>query len=39
MLFKGKIIQFGSPDDIKNSTNPVVRQFISGSLDGPIQFV
>lgn len=39
MLYQGKIIQFGTADDIKNSKVPVVRQFISGSLDGPIQMV
>jgi phospholipid/cholesterol/gamma-HCH transport system ATP-binding protein len=39
MLFRGEILQFGTADEIKNSTHPVVRQFISGSLDGPIQMV
>jgi phospholipid/cholesterol/gamma-HCH transport system ATP-binding protein len=39
MLYKGKILQFGTADDIKNSTHPVVSQFISGSLDGPIQMI
>ena len=39
MLYKGKILQHGSPDEINNSDHPAVRQFISGSLDGPIQLV
>ena len=39
MLFRGEILQFGPADEVKNSTNPVVKQFISGSLDGPIQMV
>lgn len=39
MLFRGKILQHGTPDEIINSTDPAVRQFISGSLDGPIQMV
>ncbi len=39
MLYHGKILQFGSADEIRNSTNPVVKQFISGSLDGPIQMI
>ncbi len=39
MLFRGKILQFGSAEDIKNSDHPVVKQFVSGSLDGPIQMV
>ncbi|MDD2540240.1 MAG: ABC transporter ATP-binding protein [Desulfuromonadaceae bacterium] len=39
MLFRGKILQYGTPDEIINSTDPAIRQFISGSLDGPIQMV
>jgi len=39
MLFRGKILQHGTPDEIKNSTDPAIRQFISGSLDGPIRMV
>jgi phospholipid/cholesterol/gamma-HCH transport system ATP-binding protein len=39
MLFRGEILQFGTADEIINSTHPVVKQFISGSLDGPIQMV
>jgi phospholipid/cholesterol/gamma-HCH transport system ATP-binding protein len=39
MLYQGKILQFGTSDEIKNSTHPVVKQFISGSLDGPIQMI
>ncbi len=37
MLYDGKIIQVGTPDEIKNSTNPFVQQFIQGKLDGPIE--
>lgn len=36
MLYKGKIIETGTPDEIKNSSNPVVQQFITGSAVGPI---
>mgnify|MGYP000666253341 CR=1 FL=1 len=36
MLYKGKIIEYGTPEEIKNSSNPVVRQFIKGELEGPI---
>jgi phospholipid/cholesterol/gamma-HCH transport system ATP-binding protein len=39
MLFRGEILQFGTSDEIKNSIHPVVKQFISGSLDGPIQMI
>ncbi|HQB39309.1 MAG TPA: ABC transporter ATP-binding protein [Deltaproteobacteria bacterium] len=39
MLYKGKILQYGTTDEILHSEHPVVRQFISGSLDGPIQMI
>jgi phospholipid/cholesterol/gamma-HCH transport system ATP-binding protein len=39
MLFRGRILQHGTPDEIINSTDPAIRQFISGSLDGPIRMV
>jgi phospholipid/cholesterol/gamma-HCH transport system ATP-binding protein len=39
MLYRGKILQFGTADEVRNSSHPVVRQFISGELDGPIQLV
>ncbi|PKL51576.1 MAG: ABC transporter ATP-binding protein [Nitrospira bacterium HGW-Nitrospira-1] len=37
MLYEGEIIQTGSPDEIKNTENPVVKQFITGSAIGPIK--
>jgi len=37
MLYDGKIEEIGTPDEIKNSKNPVVRQFIMGSSKGPIK--
>jgi phospholipid/cholesterol/gamma-HCH transport system ATP-binding protein len=39
MLYKGKIIEIGTPAEIKKTKNPFVRQFISGSAEGPIQTV
>jgi phospholipid/cholesterol/gamma-HCH transport system ATP-binding protein len=39
MLYQGKIIEVGTPDDIKNSTNPIVQQFIQGKSEGPIQLL
>jgi phospholipid/cholesterol/gamma-HCH transport system ATP-binding protein len=36
MLYKGEIQEIGTPDEIKSTTNPIVRQFISGSAVGPI---
>ena len=36
MLYEGKIIGTGTPEEIKNTTNPIIRQFITGSARGPI---
>jgi phospholipid/cholesterol/gamma-HCH transport system ATP-binding protein len=36
MLYKGEILETGTPDQIRNTTNPIVRQFITGSAVGPI---
>lgn len=36
-LYGGEIIWFGSTDDINNSGNPYVDQFIHGRAEGPIQ--
>lgn len=36
MLYKGKIVEIGTPEEIKNTRNPVVRQFITGAATGPI---
>ncbi len=36
MLYNGVIIEKGTPDEIRNSDNPVVRQFIEGRAEGPI---
>jgi phospholipid/cholesterol/gamma-HCH transport system ATP-binding protein len=36
MLYNGVIIAEGTPDEIKNSEDPVVRQFIEGRAEGPI---
>jgi phospholipid/cholesterol/gamma-HCH transport system ATP-binding protein len=36
MLFQGKIIAQGSPDEIRASDNPVLKQFVDGQADGPI---
>ncbi len=38
MLFKGKIIFSGTPDEIRQSGDPRVIQFIQGKPDGPIPF-
>jgi phospholipid/cholesterol/gamma-HCH transport system ATP-binding protein len=36
MLYEGKIIEIGTPDEIKKSKHPVVQQFINGLPEGPI---
>jgi phospholipid/cholesterol/gamma-HCH transport system ATP-binding protein len=36
MLYNGKIKIVGTPDEIKNTGDPIVRQFISGAAKGPI---
>lgn len=38
MLFKGKMVASGSPEEIKNSEDPRVTQFIHGNPDGPIPY-
>lgn len=36
MLYNGKIIAVGTPEEIKAAKDPVVRQFITGASRGPI---
>lgn len=36
MLHEGKIIEVGTPQQIKRTKNPFVKQFITGSAKGPI---
>ncbi len=37
MLYEGRIVEVGTPDEIRNTQNPIVRQFITGSAVGPIR--
>lgn len=37
MLLGGSIVEQGTPEELVRSTNPSVRQFLSGSVDGPIK--
>ena len=37
MLYEGKIIARGSPEELNENTDPVVRQFIRGEARGPIK--
>ena len=36
MLYRGEIIAEEAPEEFKNSSDPVVAQFISGDTEGPI---
>jgi phospholipid/cholesterol/gamma-HCH transport system ATP-binding protein len=36
MLYQGKIIASGTPEEIQNTNHPVVHQFINGLAQGPI---
>ena len=37
MLYGGQFIAVGTPDEIRRCEDPVVRQFIEGRAEGPIQ--
>jgi len=39
MIYHGRVVEVGTPDEIKRSVNPVVRQFVNGALEGPIHIV
>lgn len=36
MLYNGRIKAMGTPDEIKNTNDPIVKQFITGAGKGPI---
>ncbi len=36
VLYRGKVVAEGPPEAIQSSSDPLVRQFIAGSPDGPI---
>jgi phospholipid/cholesterol/gamma-HCH transport system ATP-binding protein len=38
IMYMGKVLAEGTPQDIRQSTDPLVQQFITGSPDGPISF-
>jgi len=37
MLYRGSIVECGTPDEIRKSTNRIVQQFIEGKIEGPIE--
>ncbi len=38
MVHKGTIVQIGTREEIRSSSNPYIQQFIHGSHEGPIDF-
>ena len=36
MLFKGKIIKVGTPNEFRISDDPIIKQFVNGRAQGPI---
>lgn len=36
MLYNGKIVGVGTPEEIRKSSDPLIQQFITGSAHGPI---
>jgi phospholipid/cholesterol/gamma-HCH transport system ATP-binding protein len=38
MLHEGRILTLASPDQIQSSQDPVVQQFITGCVEGPIHY-
>lgn len=37
MLYEGKIIEIGTAEEIRNSKNEIIQQFIHGQAEGPIK--
>jgi phospholipid/cholesterol/gamma-HCH transport system ATP-binding protein len=35
---EGKIVASGTPDEVRASSDPFVRQFVDGQPDGPVRF-
>ena len=38
MLYKGEVLLDGGPDEFRSTENPIVRQFIEGRAEGPMEF-
>jgi len=39
MLHKGKVVEVGTPDEIRGTRNELVKQFIEGNPEGPVAFL
>ena len=38
LLHEGAILAIGSPEEMLSSKDPIVHQFITGSIEGPVQY-
>ncbi|MBC62031.1 MAG: ABC transporter ATP-binding protein [Zetaproteobacteria bacterium] len=39
MIYNGKVALAGTPGEFKTSKNPIIRQFFSGKVQGPMEFL
>jgi ABC-type transporter Mla maintaining outer membrane lipid asymmetry ATPase subunit MlaF len=39
MLHQGRVLEVGTPKEIKNSRNAIIQQFIKGEIEGPINIM
>jgi phospholipid/cholesterol/gamma-HCH transport system ATP-binding protein len=39
MLYKGKVAKAAPPQEFRATDDPVVRQFFSGKVEGPMEFL
>ena len=37
-ISEGRVVAEGTPDEIHNSTDPFVHQFVNAEADGPVPF-
>ena len=39
MLYNGRIVFDGSPEEVQHTPSPVVKQFVQGLAEGPIRVI
>jgi phospholipid/cholesterol/gamma-HCH transport system ATP-binding protein len=39
LLHGGRVVFIGTPEQVRTTDNPLVRQFVEGTSEGPIQTV
>ena len=39
MLHQGRVLEVGTPEEIRNSRNAIVQQFLKGEIEGPINIM